>query len=220
MGTSRRADLVYVIDFGLSKRFEDARTRVHIPYRENKQLTGTPRYASINAHLGIEQSRRDDLESLGYVLLYFLRGSLPWQGLKAPNKKRKYKLISDTKLGTSLEHLCRGVPDEFRMYMEYCKALRFTDKPDYSFLRKRFQALAARNGIEYDSVFDWMHHRVGSGTPRPHSSISASPARRTSRSEERHSAQPKQAGGGGGREADIAAAGHDRAKPSERDGME
>jgi serine/threonine protein kinase len=116
-------------------------------YRENKHLTGTPRYASINNHLGIEQSRRDDLESLGYVFMYFLRGSLPWQGLRANTKKQKYQKIMEKKMATPIDLLCKGFPDEFRIYFEYCRALRFADKPDYSYLRRLFKDLALRNEV-------------------------------------------------------------------------
>lgn len=155
MGLGRRSNIVYIIDFGLAKRYRDPKTHVHIMYRENKHLTGTPRYASINNHLGIEQSRRDDLESLGYVFMYFLRGSLPWQGLRANTKKQKYQKIMEKKMATPIDLLCKGFPDEFRIYFEYCRALRFADKPDYSYLRRLFKDLALRNEIEYDGNFDW-----------------------------------------------------------------
>lgn len=113
MGVGKKVHMVYVIDFGLSKKFRDPKTLQHIPYRTNKNLTGTARYASLNTHLGIEQGRRDDLEALGYVFMYFLRGSLPWQGLRAANKKQKYDKISQKKLTIPIEELCQGYPAEF-----------------------------------------------------------------------------------------------------------
>ncbi|KAK4361802.1 hypothetical protein RND71_017043 [Anisodus tanguticus] len=149
MGLGRRANQVYIIDFGLAKKYRDSTTHQHIPYRENKNLTGTARYASMNTHLGIEQSRRDDLESLGYVLMYFLRGSLPWQGLKAGTKKQKYERISEKKT------LCRGYPTEFASYFHYCRSLRFEDKPDYAYLKRIFRDLFIREGFQFDYVFDW-----------------------------------------------------------------
>jgi hypothetical protein len=146
----------YVVDFGLSKRYRDSKTGEHIPYKEGKNLTGTARYASACTHLGVEQSRRDDLECLGYVLIYFNKGLLPWQGLKAGTKQEKYNKIMDMKIKTSIEELCAGLPDEFVQYMNYCRNLKFEDRPDYNFLRKLFKDLFYRMGFEYDYVFDWM----------------------------------------------------------------
>ncbi|KAL6494543.1 Casein kinase 1-like protein 3 [Orobanche gracilis] len=123
---------------------------------ENKNLTGTARYASCNTHLGIEQGRRDDLESLGYVLLYFLRGTfLPWQGLKAATKKQKYDKICEKKLSTPIEVLCKSHPVEFASYFHYCHSLTFDQRPDYGFLKRLFRELFAREGLEFDYIFDW-----------------------------------------------------------------
>ncbi|XP_042055590.1 casein kinase 1-like protein 3 [Salvia splendens] len=155
MGLGRKANQVYIIDFGLAKRYRDSTSNRHIPYRENKNLTGTARYASCNTHLGIEQSRRDDLESLGYVLLYFLRGSLPWQGLKAATKKQKYDKICEKKLSTPIEVLCKSHPVEFASYFHYCHSLTFDQRPDYGFLKRLFRELFTREGCEFDYVFDW-----------------------------------------------------------------
>eukprot|EP00246_Nothoceros_aenigmaticus_P014505 TRINITY_DN554_c0_g1_i2.p1 TRINITY_DN554_c0_g1~~TRINITY_DN554_c0_g1_i2.p1 ORF type:complete len:335 (+),score=61.24 TRINITY_DN554_c0_g1_i2:235-1239(+) len=170
MGLGRRANQVYIIDFGLAKKYRDPSTHQHIPYRENKNLTGTARYASINTHLGIEQSRRDDLESLGYVLMYFLRGSLPWQGLKAGTKKQKYEKISERKMSTPIEVLCKAYPSEFASYFHYCRSLRFDDKPDYAYLKRIFRDLFIREGYQFDYVFDWtiLKHQQSQIAQRPH----------------------------------------------------
>ncbi|CAG9824721.1 unnamed protein product [Phaedon cochleariae] len=161
MGLGKKGNLVYIIDFGLAKKYRDGRTHQHIPYKENKNLTGTARYASINTHLGIEQSRRDDLESLGYVLMYFNRGSLPWQGLKAATKRQKYERISEKKMSTPIEELCKGYPIEFPTYLNYCRQLRFEERPDYSYLRQLFRTLFHRQGFTYDYVFDWNMLKFG-----------------------------------------------------------
>ncbi|XP_024015076.1 casein kinase 1-like protein 10 isoform X1 [Eutrema salsugineum] len=171
MGLGRKANQVYIIDYGLAKKYRDLQTHKHIPYRENKNLTGTARYASVNTHLGIEQSRRDDLESVGYVLMYFLRGSLPWQGLKAGTKKQKYEKISERKMLTPVEVLCKSFPSEFTSYFHYCRSLRFEDKPDYSYLKRLFRDLFIREGYQFDYVFDWTilkYPQMGSSSrPRP-----------------------------------------------------
>jgi len=160
IGRGSRRHMVYVIDFGLAKLYRDPRTHRHIPYREGKNLTGTARYASINTHMGIEQSRRDDLESLGYVLMYFLRGSLPWQGLKANTKQQKYERILERKISTSTEMLCKGFPAEFRSYFEHVRSLRFDDRPDYDYLKRLFRELFFRKGYSYDNIFDWEEEEI------------------------------------------------------------
>jgi casein kinase 1 len=155
IGLGKRSNIVYVVDFGLCKKYRDSKTHQHIPYRENKNLTGTARYASINAHLGIEQSRRDDLEAVGYVLIYLVKGYLPWQGIKANNKQEKYHKIMEKKMTTPVEILCKGLPIEFSTYLNYCRTLKFEDKPDYSYLRKMFKELFVREKLELDYMYDW-----------------------------------------------------------------
>jgi len=122
-GGRGNGNFIYCIDFGLSKRYRHPRTLQHIPQREGRSLTGTPRYASINNHLGVEQSRRDDLESIGYVLVYFLKGGLPWQGLKAKSATKKYKLIMEKKQSITIPALCQGCPSQFAEYLAYCRSL-------------------------------------------------------------------------------------------------
>lgn len=155
LGLGKNQDMLYIIDYGLAKKYYDALTGEHIVYREDKCLTGTARYASVNTHMGVEQSRRDDLECVGYVLLYFLRGTLPWQGLKASTRRERYQRIKEVKMSTPVSVLCRGLPKAFGRYMNYCRSLQFADKPDYVSLRKNFHNLFRRSGYKWDCVYDW-----------------------------------------------------------------
>lgn len=151
----KKENMIYIIDFGLAKEYIDPESKKHIPYREHKSLTGTARYMSINTHLGKEQSRRDDLEALGHMFLYFIRGSLPWQGLKADTLKERYQKIGDCKRSTPIEVLCDGLPEEFAIYMHYVRKLEFMEDPDYDYLRKMFHDLFRRKGFLDDQIFDW-----------------------------------------------------------------
>ncbi|DAA13133.1 TPA: casein kinase I-like [Bos taurus] len=156
MGAGSHCNQLFLVDFGLAKRYRDSKTKQHIPYKEKKSLTGTARYASLNSHLGIEQSRRDDMESLGYVLMYFNRSSLPWQGIKTATMKQKYEKICESKMATPIEALCNGFPSEFATYLNYCRGLRFEEAPDYTYLRQLFRSLFRTLNYQYDYAFDWI----------------------------------------------------------------
>jgi len=168
MGLGEYSTLVYIIDFGLSKKFRSSKTLLHYEIRNNKKLTGTARYASINALLGTEQSRRDDLEAIGYVLLYFLRGALPWQGLKVNKNEDRYKKIYEKKLKTSAADLCKGYPDELVEYINYTRTLQYEQDPDYDYLRQLFHKILKENGYENDFLFDWIKK---CHSPKTHSTM-------------------------------------------------
>ena len=155
MGRGLRSHIVYILDFGLSKKYWSSSHKCHIPFVRGKKLTGTARYASINALSGTEQSRRDDLESIGYIIMYFLLGKLPWQGLKINNKEDRYKKICEKKRETSPKDLCAGFPPEFEKFVSYTRKLKFTELPDYSYLRNLLKRVLKNEGFTYDFYYDW-----------------------------------------------------------------
>ena len=155
MGLGKNSSVLYLFDFGLAKRYIDPKLGQHVPYHEGRELTGTARYVSISTHLGIEQSRRDDVESIAYVLIFMLKGRLPWQGLKAENQKKKNSLIAQVKCTTTVETLCDGIPKEFATFLEEVKKLGYEDTPNYTHYRELFRDLFIREGYVYDSVYDW-----------------------------------------------------------------
>ena len=159
MGRGKNSHIVYILDFGLAKKFWSSTHKCHIPYITGKKLTGTARYASVNALSGYEQSRRDDLESIAYILLYLLKGSLPWQGLKINNKEDRYKKICEIKKNISSVQLCDGFPKELETFVSYIKNLEFTEVPDYDYLRELLKIILEKNKMNVDFYFDWDKER-------------------------------------------------------------
>lgn len=142
-----------IIDFGLSKCYVE--NGKHIKYETDKPIMGTSRYMSLNCHNGIQQTRRDDLESIGYVFLYFLNGKLPWQGIDAEDNKVRNRLVGEKKRSMPPEKLCKGHPPEFALYLRNVKELKFSEDPNYQKLVDLFVACAKNNNIILDSHYDW-----------------------------------------------------------------
>ncbi len=159
MGRGPKSHIVYILDFGLSKKYWSSTQKCHIPFITGKRLTGTARYASINALSGYEQSRRDDLEGIGYILMYFIRGSLPWQGLKINKKEDRYKKICEKKMSTSAKDLCSGFPIEFENFVQYTRNLEFTEVPDYNYLRNLLKNVIKKSNFTIDFSYDWCTHK-------------------------------------------------------------
>ena len=156
MGLNEKNAVLYLIDFGLAKKFRSSKTLMQYPYIRKKKMTGTARYASIHALEEMEQSRRDDLESMAYVLLYFLRGSLPWQGLKVKSKENRYKKILALKKEITSEQLCDTFPEEFKIFLDYAKNLGYTENPNYEKLRNDFLVLVREKMCRsFDFIYDW-----------------------------------------------------------------
>ncbi|KAG1826510.1 kinase-like domain-containing protein [Suillus variegatus] len=141
VGLGHLRHTAFIIDFGIAKEYWDTTTKVHIPFRRNQRLTGTPAFASLNNHLGVDPGRRDDLESLTYMLIYLLCGSLPW--LTSDHEKLSSCSILERKVNTTIEVLCDGIPVEFASILIYTRSLAFSEDPDYGHLRSLLHGLRA-----------------------------------------------------------------------------
>ena len=148
MGVGKWANIVHLIDFGLSKKYRNPKTHAHIVHKDGLGLTGTAIFTSINSHLSLELGRRDDLESLAYILFYFLWGFLPWQGLENKDMLESKRTISTYSLFHKLSM-------EFRAFLEHCRSLSFDDKPNYSHFLTLFDNLSSGEVLLSDTVFDW-----------------------------------------------------------------
>ena len=147
--------MIYLIDFGLAKKYRSARGN-HVKFSIKSRVTGTPRFSSLNAMRGVEQNRRDDLESLCYIIIYFFNGFLPWQGLKYGSVIQRFNAILDMKKYIKISSLCEGLPTEISELFRYVKKLGFTAEPNYNYMKKLFLTILKKNGLNNDNIFSWM----------------------------------------------------------------
>ena len=155
VGVNNNSNIIYLIDLGLMTQYRDPITHKHIPYCDTTSMVGTARYASINALSGIEQSRRDDLEGLGYIWAYFLRSGLPWMAIEENDFQNKYRKVLEMKIKMTDQELFKGFPYEFVEYMEKVRELKFDETPNYAELRALLRKAFIREGFVYDYQYDW-----------------------------------------------------------------
>ena len=153
---------IYIIDFGLSKKYKSDRGN-HVKFNITKHLTGTPRFCSINSMRGVEQSRRDDLESLSYLILYFCKGYLPWQGLKISSKNRRLDSVTDMKKKLNIEKFCQGLPPEIIAFYKYTRKLGFAENPKYGYMKNLLYSILNKNGLTDDKKFTWIKEGANTG---------------------------------------------------------
>ena len=146
---------LYLIDFGLATKYRESINNNHYEMKKEKKLIGTVRFASVNAMNGISQSRRDDLESVGYVLIYFLKGKLPWQNILIKNKEERYEKIKEIKNNIDIKILCSDLPEEICEYLFYVKNLKYEEDPNYDFIKGLFKNLLNKFGYKFDYTYDW-----------------------------------------------------------------
>lgn len=155
MGKGSNSSSLYILDYGLAKRYIHLKTGQHISYNQSTQLVGSARYASIHTHMGVEPARRDDLESLAYTLIFLKKGHLPWQGILTECKKENFDKIMEVKSTTSTEEICRGLPVQFAHFLHHCKALEFAETPNYKLLQKLLKDCFLIHNCSKGFDYDW-----------------------------------------------------------------
>ena len=155
MGLDTKSLDVYIIDFGFARKYKSMTKDKIYPMTEGHELTGTSRYASINAMKGMQQSCRDDLESLGYMLYFFLKGNLPWMGIKEKNKENLDKKILEKKIETTSELLGQDLPIQFCEFLDYAKNLKYEETPDYNLFKGKMMQVINAGGQKFDKIYDW-----------------------------------------------------------------
>lgn len=155
VGKGNNSKQIYLIDFGLAKRYRDLQSHQHVEMKDNKPFVGTARYASISAHKGLEQSRRDDMESLAYTLIYLLKGSLPWQNVSGNTMEERNNMIYEMKTTVPVEEICGDIPDEFKRFLVHVKNLQFEEEPAYNQYKAMFRNLFIQQEFIYDYKYDW-----------------------------------------------------------------
>ncbi|KAA6386615.1 MAG: putative Casein kinase 1, partial [Streblomastix strix] len=155
IGYGNKSNIIFMIDFGLAKRYTIPETGLHIPQRRKQDITGTLRYCSVHTHNNSEQSRRDDLEAIGYIIVYFLKGFLPWQGMRGATRKIRQDLIGQKKREMTSAELCSNMPDEIAMFVEYVRGLQFDENPDYARLRRYLRQAFVKEGFLYTRTMEW-----------------------------------------------------------------
>ena len=152
--------IIYLIDFGLAKKYREDNSNKHHEMKKGKKLIGTARFSSINAMEGLSQSRRDDLESFGYMLIYFLKGKLPWQNFMIKNKEERYNKIKQKKKNIDINELCSDCPDEIAQYITYVKNLKYEEEPNYIYIKNLFNDILNKTGNKFDYFYDWDKTKV------------------------------------------------------------
>jgi len=151
--------LIYMVDFGLSIKYRSSRTGKHINFSKNKIFQGTFNYSSVNLMGGIQPSRRDDLISIGYMLIYLIKGKLPWSKYEKDDLGKRFTKIYNMKKNMTNQDLCKYLPREFCLYMDYVQSLKFSEEPNYFHLRKLFISILDKMNDKYDLKFSWIKNK-------------------------------------------------------------